>query len=260
MNTFKNKLGVSFEVYDAIVYPDKPQPFGKSVFIVYWYMLWKGSENKNALPLPSRFQEVFALIRSSQHPGPIVIDIEHWDVHVSTTYRTLLKTIMQMFKAEFPNHQIGNYAICPKPNLAAPFVATDNTVFYTWRYDNNQVIELADLSDNLHPTLYTRHQTPREWEQYAVAHLLEAQRYTSPKKIIPFIMPIYHDQNTRRRLQYIDKDFWKLQLMTCLRMCDGVIVWLETTPAWLEVYPHLQWDRTAPWYKTTLDFIQDYAS
>lgn len=250
----------TFELYDAVRYPSKRTSFGKNIFIVYWFLLWRANEDNKVLPPRQRAESIIDTLIRDNYQGPIIIDVEHLDVYNSTQDRTLLITIMSWFKERLPNNEIGNYAISPKRDEVASLLQTDHPSFLSWRNANQQVSVIADQSTTLFPSLYTLTPDPSRWERFAVANIEEARRYGPSKRIIPFLMPVYHESIKFRGSHFIDKDFWRLQLMTCLRMCEGAIVWLDADQGWINFRPHIQWDMNTPWHQATLEFIHEYTT
>ncbi len=68
------------------------------------------------------------------------------------------------------------------------------------------------------------------------------------KPVIVFLWPEYHDSNMILKGNYIEKEFWRLQLDTVFKYADGLIIW----GGWKQ-----EWDSNAIWWKETIQFIQE---
>lgn len=239
-----------FDLYDNIDFIAKRISFGIETYIIYenWIL--------GADKLPPTDEKIASVIektrKESPEGAPIILDIEHWNFHFVQSAREDLIRIMVKFKEAFPNRVFGNYSITPWRHSDAALSPIGSTLRTTWIKGNDDVTSIAQEANTLFPSLYTLTKSQSEWEVFAVEMIKEARRYPGNKKIIPFLWPMYHDSMKDHSNTFIDEDFWRHQLMTCLRIADGAILWHNWT------FPRQVWDYNFPFVKPTLDFVQKY--
>lgn len=239
----------SFEIYDNTSFVNKHSRFGPETYIVHED--WILNKNRDP-PTDAKLAEVVRkIVNESNRDALIVLDIETWNFHFVEQARIDLIRIMDFIKAALPNRKIGNYSIAPWRHVDATLEPKGSVLHQTWITGNNSVSSIADKSDILFPSLYTLTASQSEWGIFAASMIKEARRYAGNKKVIPFLWPFYHQSMGKYTNTHIDKHFWSYQLQTCARLCDGAIVWHD----WPS--PRTQWNVSFPFYKETLNFIEE---
>lgn len=111
---------------------------------------------------------------------------------------------------------------------------------------------LAVAVDALFPSLYTFSQNRDAWVRSAIAHIDEARRYGTDALVYVFLWPQYHEITRGHALEYLDGDFWRLQIETAERYADGAVIW----GGW-DIKKNIpeRWDENMPWWIETKSFI-----
>ena len=107
--------------------------------------------------------------------------------------------------------------------------------------------DFAPHVDAIFPSLYTFYEDQNGWETYARETLQAARQFNKP--VYAFIWPKYHPSNKTLKGQYIPRECWRLELNTCRKYCDGVVIWNHE--------PEKNWDPAAPWWQETLAFLAE---
>ncbi len=106
-------------------------------------------------------------------------------------------------------------------------------------------MSLAHYVDVVFPSLYTTFPNEGDWVKYATENLRQARLYG--KKVYAFLWPEYNE-NSKLKGQRISAEFWRIQLETCRRYADGIVIW----GGWQK-----EWDETAPWWIETKEFMRN---
>lgn len=240
--------GASFPVFDALLYKNKPDlaQYGLSPLrMVYAQEIWAGAESRDN-PNTAKIAEVAGKIV----PGSLVcVDIEHWSVtgRTSAVKESIAKyaTVMSVMKWNSPTVKAGFYGVLPIRDYWRAIGSKGKKGFDEWRRQNLKIRQLADSVDVVFPSLYTLYADQSGWEEYAIRNLQEARKYGKP--VYAFLWPQYHDMNKQLKGQYIPVDFWRLQLETCRKYADGIVIWGGYQQ---------QWDENAPWWVETRKFME----
>lgn len=236
-----------FRVFDAINTAGKPPLTAQGLQplpIVYAAALWPSGVPKDQ-PVESG---VRAAVRGVNAPDHILcVDIEHWPLqHVGDDQlnATIAKyrQVAHWIKSERPDLKIGFYGILPMRDYWGP-VSGQPAKVQNWQALNSKLRPIAEAVDVIFPSLYTFYPNQPQWVAYAEATLREARKYGKP--VYAFLMPVYHESNTRLRSATIPEDFWRLQLNTVARNADGAIVWTG---------PGGAWDDNTPWWRVVRQF------
>jgi hypothetical protein len=124
--------------------------------------------------------------------------------------------------------------------------------YRAWQADNDALRPIATLVSALYPSLYTLYDDPQGWVKYALANIAEARRIAGGRAVYPFIWPQYHNSNARLAYQYIDGNFWSLQLRTLYAHADGLVLW----GGWDFANKRQgAWDENADWWGATKAFL-----
>lgn len=251
----RNYVGFStrkFTLYDNLSFRNRQGSFGIEPFIIY--ESWILGNTPTIFPSRRTADSIIEQInREMPSYTPVILDIENWDVYTENVHRDNLLTVMQWFKEAFGNRFLGNYAIAPERNMSAA-LAGSGTVRANWLQRNTAVSPIADQSIALFPSLYTLTASQHQWEIFATETIAEARKYSGSKPVIPFLWPMYHNGFTSHARTFIDRDFWKHQLLTCRRLADGVVLWHN----WR--FPRQDWDINLPFVKVTQDFIEEHGN
>jgi hypothetical protein len=152
---------------------------------------------------------------------PVSLDLEGWDRSAPGTPGLLLQTLKE-FRATNPDAMVGFYATVPQ-----------NT--YGWREDkqksyddlNSKYAVLAEAVDYFSPSLYNYSKGDfAAWEKSARYNISAARKYSSTKKVLPYITPEVSENGATRWLSY-DEMMSRLEALKSLG-ADGCIVWTSS--------------------------------
>lgn len=241
----------SFPVFDALLYKNKPDlaQYGLSpIRMVYGQELWNSGESRDN-PNTVKIAEVAGKIA----PGSLVcVDIEHWptkgkpDVIKQSIEKFRIVTIL--LKNYASRIRIGFYSVPPVYDYSRVIGDRGVMAYNQWRMENIKLNKMAEYVDVTFPSLYTRPYTDQAtWQRYAIRTLKEAKQYNKP--VYPFIWPKRTGSSSKNEFdgEYISAVFWRLQLETCRKYADGIVIW----GGWQE-----QWDENAPWWVETKRFME----
>ncbi len=188
-----------------------------------------------------------------------VVNIEHWASDIrgedpQAVQETVAKFVQMVEWAhdERPDVQIGIYGVLPVRDYWTPvhhakrvdqlqdtLADSDSSQWHrdlkrsqlaetqanmdAWRQANAALQELGDAVDFIAPSLYTFYGNTDQWVDYAIGNIVEAQQYGKP--VMPFLMPNYHNMSGFQANEFIDGDFWRLQLDTVADNADSVVIW-----------------------------------
>ena len=103
--------------------------------------------------------------------------------------------------------------------------------------------DLAPYVDAVFPSLYTLSRDSAAWEAYATMELQAARQFNKP--VYCFLWPQYYSHGQRG--PYLDRAYWRLELDTCYKYADGIVLYDEPGDR--------SWDPGAPWWQETLSFV-----
>ena len=248
-----------FRIFDATFYTNKPdlRKFGiKKIPVMYSGLIWDRNEDRINLPREERVAVLAREIAANAQNTFAVIDIEHWPwvEHKGDVPLGMKKliTVLEWFKKYAPSVSFGYYAAPPVPDFDSA-----NAVETTWRYirwqkQNEQIALLAQASQVLFPSLYSFSTNREQWVKSAISHIREARRYGTGVPVYVFLWPQYHEITRDRALEFVDKEFWRIQLETAKQYADGIVIW----GGWdLKKNRTMIWDDSAPWWVETILFL-----
>jgi hypothetical protein len=187
-------------------------------------------------------------------PAPIIIDVEMWPVLSTDPLAQAnnvanLRRLLGIIRHMRPDLQFGLYGVLPA-HVYWPLVDSTRIKEKKEWLNASRLAEgqLGPLVDGVFPSLYTFYDAPSSWLVYAHATLEEAKRLRKP--VFCFLWPKFHDSNILLRGKYIPRNFWRLQLETCWREADGIVLW--------NYEPTMSWDPQAPWWNETLSFLKSH--
>ncbi|MBD1846002.1 hypothetical protein H6F89_21820 [Cyanobacteria bacterium FACHB-63] len=246
------KLAKNFQIYDSLMYREKPD-LGLPKVQIYGGAFWQKGDQARQIPVEKavRDQAQYA----ATHFDRFVIDIEHWPLDIRKdspeAVQASMQKIIQIYdwmKDEVPKLSIGMYAFPPIRDYWTPARPTPAGMG-AWRRANEFLRPLASRVDFLAPSLYTFYDNPRGWEVYAKANIIEAQQFGKP--ITPVLWCRFHVSNKKLRGIFIPDSFWLTQLQTVRNSgMEGVILWDSNSKPGSRFDP--EWD----WWQTTLKFAK----
>ena len=242
-----------FTVYDGTLYANKPNlaRFGIQPIRIIGNQFWHNGRPNEVLPSKQKVQEIAHQFAGSAQP--IVLDIEHWRLQGPTSIveANLEKylTILEWFRETEPQAVLGYYGTVPIRDYWRAIKDKRRT---EWFNENDRLRHLAATVDVFFPSLYTFYNDQEGWKKYAIAQISEARRYGTGKPVIVFLWPEFHDSNRWLKGTYLPANFWKLQLETAKEYADGIVIW----GGWGQSNKPAPWDKTAPWWKVTQEFLR----
>jgi len=225
-------------IYDAMLYRNKPAAL-PPVSVVYNVgfkieRFWPGGFN-GRMPLESDVRKA-AREEAAKNTDYSIIDIEYWplrtDAEVAENLPKLIQ-ILRWMRDEVPSLKLGFYGLVPTYDEQLTYFDESTDYFKQYQALNDKLQPLADVVDALFPSCYTMHkigyqaQWPTGWATYTRAMIKEARRLAPSKPVFPFIWPQYHNGSTPKSLayQYIDGDYWAMQLGVLSTWADGCVLW-----------------------------------
>ena len=241
-----------FVIYDAMQQRGKPdlEQYGfRPLNVVYARRLWpQGAKIDNPdTGWLGKYSKVL-----EKGAGTVCLDIEHWSTRgrdaagVESSINKLL-TVITTLRKYCPDKKYGYYGTLPVRDYWAPVRGRKDDIL-KWQHQNSHLDVLAAAVDYIFPSLYTFYNDKAGWTKYAIANIREARKYGKP--VIVFLWPQYHDSNFFRKFDYIDGDYWRLELETAWRYADGLVIW---TPGGKL---RRDWDESQPWWQQTKQFIK----
>lgn len=237
-----------FPVFDALLYKGKPDltPAGLSpIRMVYASEIWNNGESRDN---PNQ-AKIIAAAKTFKPNAVVCVDIENWPItgKPADVKNSIGKyaAVASLVKQTSPSVTVGFYGVLPIRDYWRAIGAKGEKKYDEWRRENAKLKPLTASVDVVFPSLYTFNADQQGWVTYAVKNLQEARKYGKP--VYAFLWPEYHDSNLLLKGQCIPADFWRLQLETCRKYADGIVIW----GGWQE-----QWDENAPWWVETKKFVQ----
>jgi len=245
-----------FRIFDATAYVGRPDlsRYGIEPIHIVDRGLWPEGAGRSGPPDPALVRRyVESLPRDN---APIVLDIEHYDLtgsdEAARVALTDLRRLAAAFRAIAPDRQIGFYGIVPIPDFAPVLAGAGSPRHRAWQAHNDRLRSLQGSVTMLFPSAYTNNRDQAAWAAGAAGQICEARRLSS-KPIYLFIWPEFHDSSPLRG-QYLDAEFWRLQLETAYRLADGVVIFGGYD---IQADHPRNWNPRAPWYAPTLAFIRE---
>jgi hypothetical protein len=246
-----------FRIFDATAYVGRPDWSREGIEPIHIIDrgLWPDGAGASGPPDPARVRRyVESLPRDN---APIVLDIEHYNLTGSDQAAGAaladLTRLAAAFRAIAPDRRIGFYGIVPIPDWDRSLAGAGSVPYRAWQRHNDRMRRLQSSVDFLFPPAYTNITDRSAWTAFAASQICEARRLSS-KPVFLFLWPEFHEGSTLRG-QYLEADFWRLQLETAYRLADGVVIFGGYDVQANRARP---WNPRAPWYATTLDFIREH--
>ncbi|MER8991564.1 hypothetical protein [Mesorhizobium sp. M0678] len=202
------------------------------------------------VPNAGQVQQALKLPRGNQY---LVVDIETWPVEgpeQASSIAKYQKTLGAFRKAD-PSVKLGLYSVLPIRDHWRAIGHEGPAALDEWKQQNTEIASsLVPYVDVLFPSLYTFYGDKDAWVAYAQSNIDEARRISQGKPVYCFLWPQFH-----KTLAFLPGDFWYLQLATCRKLADGIVVWGSMRggprdgPA--------KWDEKAEWWQATLKFLRE---
>ncbi len=244
-----------FKVMDATLYADKPymqalqiQPL-QLVEPARW---WHGVPNDEKSLKEATTKAMEPLVGLAK---PLVIDLElqlsGGSPDIAANRQRYIDVIHWMRGAGFAA-PLSFYGSLPGRDYWRAVKGPGSPEYRAWQAENDALRPIAALVSALYPSLYTFYDDPQGWVKYALANIAEARRIGGGLPVYPFIWPQYHNSNAHLAYQYIDGNFWSLQLRTLYAHADGLVLW----GGWdFANKRHTPWDEHAAWWQATRQFL-----
>ncbi|HEY3369994.1 MAG TPA: hypothetical protein VGK10_04045 [Prolixibacteraceae bacterium] len=179
---------------------------------------------------------------------PTVIDIGRWSIYTKDSLQRKehlhkLVFVVECLRKARPDLQFGYYGVVPQ-RVYEPLVDLKLT---EWNAFNEAAkVDLVPHVDAVFPTLFTLYDDPKGWETFAINTLTESKRFNKP--VYAVIWPKFHESNPVLNGLYLPAAYWRLELETCFRYCDGIVIW--------NYEPKINWNSNAGWWKETVAFME----
>ena len=243
----------TFRVYDMLGYSGKPDltPYGlRKDWIVYAQELWPAAD---AMTEPNQLYDrrTAGFIAKSGWNDVLQLDVEHWPLDIRSTSTAVVDDSLRKLQQQLshmrsvvPFLRYGYYDLPTIRDYWTP-VINDPANMAKWKAANDYIASLTQQFNDFYPSLYTFYNDPAGWVVYARANLSESKRQNGGTPVYVYLWPQYHDSSPLA-FQFIDYDYWKLQLQTVKDAgADGVVIWSGGGT----------WDDTWGWWQATKEFM-----
>jgi hypothetical protein len=231
------QAGRPFVLYDNMFYRGKPDTAPEGLVlsnILYQREIWPHADY-DVLPSRDAFEATVRLHLTN--PGPLVLDIEKLPLkgppEAARHNMEILVTLAGWAHEAAPGNVIGFYGtntLSRIPSSSLPYAR-----------------ELARHVDAFFPSMYTFDDDWSAWEKRAETSIAEAAVLGPGKPVYLYLWPQYHD-GTPKQFQFIDAAYWKFQLETASRYCNGIVLWSPS---------RYEWNDATGWWAATEQFAQE---
>lgn len=245
----------NFKFYDAMNYTNKEKfdiiGFEK-IAMVYSHKLWKGYSVKTHASYINNYEQPNPLVLQNVAldaitRGSIVcLDVEQWltkgnKAEVAESVEAFVK-LTDAFQGKLRGVPVGYYSMFPARDYHRAVKGKDSPAYKEWQNENDALLRIAGKVDIIFPSIYTFYTDKVGWVRYAVAQLKESHKYGKPVK--SFLWPQFHESNKVLGGIYLDTSYWTLELLTAMRLSDGLIIWSPSAEKYL--------DYSSEWWQATV--------
>ena len=194
------------------------------------------------------------LDRVDKSPIPTMLDIECWNLWNDADYPknlSRMRNVLAAVRKARPDMQFGFFGIIPPTAWRWTTLDVNSPAFkQRWKTVNQKGgRDFVPYVDALFMDLYTIVPDSARWEAYASMVLQTARQFNKPAYCL--LWPQYYDLDQRgERGPYLEPSYWRLELDTCYRYADGIVLYDEPRGK--------KWDPNAPWWQETLSFLQTH--
>lgn len=238
-----------FPVFDAFLYMNKPDLTKQGLSrmrLIYAEELWT---RPHSMDTPD--EATVTKVAKRLDPSLVTcVDIEHWPVvgKPDQVKASIAKyaSVISLIRKQSAGVKLGYYGMLPNRDYGRALKYQGQRKYDEWLMENIKMKELAAVVDVVFPSLYTFFPNQSQWVAFAVENLKEAKKFGKP--VYAFLWPMYHEASPQKG-EYIPADYWRLQLETCYKHADGIVLW----GGYLE-----PWDENAPWWVETKKFMKSH--
>ncbi len=249
--------GDEFKVFDATGFIGKPnmsrfgiRPIGR-IYTNDLYSTPRNEDNKWDFVAESK-AALEAHQAANMNGRTIMVDVQNWptssdDDEVVQESTQRYSALYYDLKQAEPNMNFGYFGTLPIKNYW-PNDPTQERL-NIWRNKNDRLKKLGGKVDVFFLPGYTRSKDRNRWVTNMKYLIEEARRIGDDQPVYVVLWPQYNAKNNESLdRQYIEGDFWKLQLETAKKYADGVVLYA----------PHgTQWNGPSPWFNETKRFMAD---
>ena len=250
--------GKDFVIFESMGYKGRPDDLFKTYGLINMPIYGHRDffENYDIDVVKPDFQRVKNIADKSikKNQKLVTLDIELWDFeHVN---EQTLKTNISNYAltaAEFKKYtkdvKIGFYSTLPIRNYWAPVKAKKDPghkKYNEWHLLNTYLHPISDQVDVIFPSLYTFYEDKEGWVTYAEEMLKEAKKYNKP--VYVYLCPQYHASNLFKGWDFIEGEYWRMQLEIAYKHADGIVFWSRKLNA-------SDWDGDREWWLETTKFM-----
>ncbi|WP_434772265.1 hypothetical protein [Pseudomonas entomophila] len=203
------------------------------------------TDKKDALVAPQKIYS--AANKDFHHRDSLVsLDLESWNRFDAQTPAKIVN-VLRAYRTASPNAVIGLYATVPQNTYK-----WDPAKVSFYNKMNKQYTDVAYEVDYFSPSLYNYSGKDfPNWLEGAKYNVIAAKKYSTKKKVIPYITPEVFDDGITSWLSY-DEMLMRLKALDALGV-DGCIIWGSSQSRnTLGRKPVL--DPESGWFKAVLDF------
>lgn len=188
-------------------------------------------------------------------PLPIIINIERWSIYSDDKQtraqdRAKFLKVIEQLRTARPGIRLGYYDVAPTRSYWPLVDSSRKKDKEKWEQLNQKALDdFIPYVDAIFPSLYTLYADKKGWQTYAE----ETLRITSGfgKPVYCFLWPQYNIGNRELAGRYLSADYWNLELETCYKYADGIVIW--------NFDPSKEWDPDAEWWQQTLKFMRTHS-
>ena len=252
------KIKKSFHIYVSFKFINQPlqleETYGLKKLNIYYHghLIIKDSTKMYVANL-AKIKEIGEYYKDKTDEL-VCFDIEKWKFRYNDSlnnYRSLLNflNVVKTFREQAPETMFGFYGQFPQRKYWDPVLKARGfpSRCNEWQKLNEYIRPATEYVNVIMPSLYTFYKDRNSWVIYARENMNEAKKYNKP--VYPFLWPQYHQNKSKKKpvdCEFIEYDYWKLQLETVYKYADGVIIWVPRGHVW---------DEEKEWWRATKEIL-----